>query len=72
MQTFNQWLKENGQRTSLGPYPDLYGAGQYPPAYFAPISATAFLSLAKFHPDTVKNTNPKKKSKKKGKKKKKD
>ena len=73
MITFEQWLAEKGLRTGLGPYPSLYATGQYPPLYFAPISATAALQLAKFHkgehPET--EDKPKKKGKKKNKKSKK-
>jgi hypothetical protein len=40
---------ENGRRTSLGIYPPQYGAGQYPPAYFAPIKAGAANNLKNIH-----------------------
>lgn len=70
MKTFTQWLNEadpnleNSLRTSLGIYPPSYGAGQYPPSYFMPISATAANSLKRNHPETLKNTNPKPKKNK--------
>lgn len=54
----------------MGIYPDLYGAGQYPPLYFAPISAVAATMLKKLHPQVIKNAEkPAKPDKKKSKKK---
>ncbi len=46
--SFEEWLStqvsENGLRTAMsGIYPDSYADGQYPPAYFNPISAVASL-----------------------------
>lgn len=54
MKSFMQWLSdkglgENSLRTSLGIYPPNYGTGQYPPLYFAPISATASNAFATIH-----------------------
>lgn len=57
-------------RTSLGPYPPAYGAGQYPPSYFAPIAADFAIKLATFHQGGEK-THAEKPKKKSGKKKKK-
>jgi len=73
MQDFHQWLEamfkmqEKGARTRLGPYPDGYGAAQYPPAYDMPRSSTALWQLKTWHPKVLDNTNPppKKKHKKK-------
>jgi hypothetical protein len=70
MNTFLQWIKENGLRTSLGIYPPNYGSGQYPPLYFTPISATAAEKLTTIHKDE--HPELLKKKKKKSKKKKKD
>ena len=63
MEDFIQWLNERGKRTALGIYPDQYGAGQYPPLYFAPISATAGLSLKNNHPNLLEKSKKKKKKK---------
>lgn len=49
MKTFEQWLSERGARTRLGIYPALYGAGQYPPLYAAPTSASHMLAFALIH-----------------------
>jgi hypothetical protein len=39
-------VSENATRTGIRPYyPDAYKRAQYPDAYFAPVSATAFLDL---------------------------
>jgi hypothetical protein len=54
MKTFIQWLSERGIRTALGPYPPAYGVGQYPPLYFAPISAAHLSQFANYHGDTHK------------------
>lgn len=71
---FLQWLSERGKRTALGIYPPLYGVGQYPPLYFAPISASHAFSLTKIHgdvhpellsPEMKKEAKKAKKSKKK-------
>lgn len=51
MKDFKQWLMERGARTALGIYPPQYGVGQYPPLYFAPISATHLNAFANFHKD---------------------
>lgn len=51
MKDFKQWLAERGARTSLGIYPPSYGSGNYPPLYFAPISATHQLAFATIHGD---------------------
>lgn len=51
LQSFNQWLSENGKRTCLGAYPPGYGSFAYPPLYFAPISASHAVSLTKIHGD---------------------
>jgi len=79
MKTFLQWvedlhgLDEKGIRTALGIYPPGYGAGQYPPLYFAPISPIAALAFKTIHKDLLKNVRgAKKKKKKKRTKKKKD
>lgn len=69
MKTFLKWLEtidEDKLRTSLGIYPPAYGSGNYPPLYFAPISATHVSSIlnnhADEHPELI---NPKLKKKKK-------
>lgn len=54
MQTFVQWLAERGKRTALGIYPPGYGTSQYPPLYFAPISATHLNAFSTTH----KNVHP--------------
>jgi hypothetical protein len=67
MKTFQQWLMERGVRTSLGIYPPLYGAGQNPPLYYAPIAGGASLAMStrhKYHPECYKKTKKKKKKKK--------
>ena len=51
MKTFEEWLMERGLRTCLGCYPPQYGSGQYPPLYFAPISAGATRQLLTSHKD---------------------
>jgi hypothetical protein len=72
MLTFEQWIKENGMRTSLGIYPPGYGSALYPPLYFTPISATAPLMLTTVHkdehPELLKKKKKSKKKKKKAKK----
>jgi hypothetical protein len=64
MLDFNSWLKENGMRTSLGPYPPAYGADNYPPEYFAPIAADWKRKLDTFHDGGVDTDAPKPKKKK--------
>ena len=73
MKTFTQWLSERGIRTALGNYPPAYGVGQYPPLYFAPISATHLNAFANIHGDVHKDllSDPIKKAFEKNKKKKK-
>lgn len=51
MKDFMQWLAERGKRTALGIYPPQYGVVQYPPLYFAPISATHQNAFANIHGD---------------------
>lgn len=75
--SYQQWLMERGKRTALGIYPSGYSTGQYPPLYFAPISANHLNSFAHIHGDehpellskeirdeSKKNKKKKKKSKK--------
>ncbi len=62
---FKQWLSERGIRTAQGPYPPAYGAGNYPPEYHMPISATAALSLQNWHPEVLSKKKRKRKSDKK-------
>jgi hypothetical protein len=73
MKSFNQWLTEKSKRTALGIYPPAYGVSQYPPLYFAPISATHQNAFAHIHGDTHKEllSEPIKKEFEKNKKKKK-
>jgi hypothetical protein len=80
MKSFLKWMEElhgldeKGLRTALGIYPPAYGAAQYPPLFFAPISPTAVLSFQTIHKDLLKNVRGEKKKttkKKKGRKKKK-
>jgi hypothetical protein len=67
MRDFYTWLKEThnlderGIRTALGIYPPQYGRGQYPDAYFYPISATAPLSLQNAKQNNEYIEKPKKK-----------
>lgn len=72
MKDFVTWLNEKSKRTGLGIYPPQYATGQYPPLYFAPISATHMVSLTTIHkdehpellnPDLKKKKDKKKKSK---------
>jgi hypothetical protein len=75
--TFQQWLMEKGSRTALGIYPPVYGSGQYPPLYFAPISAGHLNAFKHIHGDEhpellSKGIKKHKKHKKKKRKKKKD
>ena len=74
MKTFEEWLMERGLRTGLGIYPPQYATGQYPPLYFAPISAGATRQLVLYHkdehpelfnPEFKKKVNPKDKRLKK-------
>lgn len=75
MRDFFTWLNETqnlderGIRTALGLYPPLYGKGQYPSLYFAPISATAGQSFNKDGSIKDLTKSAKKKRKKKSKKK---
>lgn len=80
MITFEQWISannENGMRSSLGIVPPSYGAANYPPLYFTPISAGAVGSLERNHgvkctaPGKCSCTGSPKKVKKKSSKKKK-
>jgi len=65
MKTFHQWLEERNlnekaARTSLGPYPRLYGpAGTHPPLWSAPVAADAMSKLKRFHPDVIKDVKKK-------------
>lgn len=68
MLDFRGWLRENGMRTSLGPYPDAAGAKNYPPAYFASIAADWQRKLNTYHDGGAKTDADKpRKGKKKGK-----
>jgi hypothetical protein len=70
--TFQQWLMEKGSRTALGIYPPGYGTKQYPPLYFAPISAGHLNAFSSIHGDEHPELLSKNMKKKKKKKKKKD
>ena len=73
MRTFTQWLMERGARTGLGVYPPSYSTAQYPPLYFAPISATHLNAFSDTHGDVHKDllSDPIKKELSKNKKRKK-
>ena len=45
---------ERGSRTGLGIYPPSYSTSQYPPLYFAPISATHLNAFSNTHGDVHK------------------
>lgn len=64
---FLTWLKEDGMRTALGPYPPAYGAGLYPAAYFTPSAADAVVRITTWHPEMLNKPEPKKSSKPKSK-----
>ena len=67
MKDFKQWLIERGIRTALGVYPPGYGVSQYPPLYFAPVSAghlNAFKNIhGDVHPELINKSIKKKKKK---------
>lgn len=64
---------ERGSRTGLGIYPPSYSTSQYPPLYFAPISATHLNAFSNTHGDVHKEllSDPIKKELSKNKKRKK-